>query len=290
MTTAGATHEGPVEFAVSNSVAVITLNRPDRLNAWNPLMEAEYARALRRAANDPDVRVVVVAGAGRAFCEGADKSVLGAMKDSGSAEGAISARRLHLQDFELAVPKPVIAAVHGHCVGIGLAHALLCDIRFTTPTASWSAPFAKLGLVAEQGTAWLIQRIAGYSTAADMLLTARAISGDEAYRRGLADHLIESGTGGDAGRDVVAAAVAYAGEIVENCAPSALATIKSQLQDCARGDFRTAADQAEELTLRNLSSADFFESVQAGQERRRPQFPPLPAKHQAVPSAPESSD
>ena len=254
----------PVEYAVGDGVALVTLNRPERLNAWTPPMEAAYARTLRRAAADTDVRAVVVTGAGRAFCAGADTSVLDAIAGAGSAEGGISSRRKHLVDFEQAVPKPVIAAVHGHCVGIGLAHALLCDVRFTTPTASWSTPFAKLGLVAEQGTAWLLQRVAGYSTAADMLLSGRAVSGEEAYRKGLADHLVDG--------DVVDAAVAYARDIAENCAPAALATIKSQLSDCAQGDFRTAADQADRLTMVNLASADFAESVRAARERRRPRF------------------
>jgi enoyl-CoA hydratase/carnithine racemase len=253
-----------INYTVSDMVAVIVLNRPDRLNAWNPPLETAYVHALRRATTDSGVRAVVVAGAGRAFCAGADKSVLDAIEDRGSADGAIGDRRLQLQDFEPAVPKPVIAAVHGHCVGIGLAHALSCDIRFTTANASWSAPFARLGLVAEQGTAWLIQRIAGYSTAADLLLTGRAIRGDEAYRLGLADHLIDG--------DVLAAAVTYASEIAQLCAPSALAVIKSQLQHDTKVDLCTAADKADELTLGALSGADFAESMRAVRERRRPRF------------------
>lgn len=253
-----------IAYTVTDMVAVVMFNRPDRLNAWNPPLEAAYVRALRRASSDPGVRAVVVTGAGRAFCAGADKSVLEAIEVGGSVDGPIGARRLQLQDFEPAVPKPVVAAVHGHCVGIGLAHALACDVRFTTPDTSWSAPFARLGLVAEPGTAWLIQRIAGYSAAADLLLTGRAIRGDDAYRLGLADHLVDG--------DVLEAAIKYAGDIARNCSPSALAVIKSQLQGDTMVDLGTAVERAGELTQNALVGADFAESVRAVREKRRPRF------------------
>jgi enoyl-CoA hydratase/carnithine racemase len=260
----------PVLYAVSNGIAVITLNRPTRLNAWSPQLEAAYVRCLRRATADSDVRALIITGAGTAFCAGADTKVLhditaGHPIDPPGEPGR--PRRLRMYEFEPAVPKPVIAAVNGACVGIGLSHALMCDLRFTVPEAKWSAPFARLGLAAEQGSAWTLQRLVGYSRAADLLLSGRTITGDEAHRLGLADQLVDG--------DVVSAAVAYATDLAAHCSPTAMAIIKRQLQRASSSSLQDACDDAEAVASDLMAGADFREGIRALHDQRPAKFSPL---------------
>jgi enoyl-CoA hydratase/carnithine racemase len=258
-----------VLYRVERGVAVITLNRPDRLNAWTPQLERRYVHRLREAAAAPDVRALVVTGAGRAFCAGADTGVLADITE-GAADWdqprGLGARRLPVYEFEAAVPKPVIAAVHGPCVGVGFTHALMCDLRFGSPSSRWGATFARLGLVAEEGSAWLLDRIVGPSRAADLLFSGRLVDGEEAQRIGLVDRLTA---------DVLAEAVDYAADIAAHCSPTAMAGMKRQLQRAAAQDFRTAADDADRLTREALIGEDFREGVRALRERRPAAFPPL---------------
>jgi len=260
-----------VLYHVERGVAIVTLNRPVRLNAWTPELERRYVHRLRQATGSPEVRVVVVTGAGRAFCAGADTKVLGDLASGGQRSGqpdVLGPRRLPVYEFEAAVPKPVIAAVHGPCVGIGFSHALMCDLRFGSPSARFGATFARLGLPAEQGTAWLLDQLIGPSRAADLLLSGRMVGADEALRLGLVDRLAE---------DVLAAALDYAADIAANCSPASLATIKRQLQRAAQQDFRTTANEADQLTREALRGDDFGEAVRALRERRPASFPPLNA-------------
>jgi enoyl-CoA hydratase/carnithine racemase len=250
-----------VLYELRDAVAVITLNRPDRLNAWSPDLEVAYGRCLDRAAEEPDVRAVVVTGAGRGFCAGADTDVLRRHADR---EKVQSGERRKVYEFEPAVPKPVIAAVNGACAGIGLTHAMLCDVRFTARDAKWTTAFVRRGVPAEQGAAWLLQRLVGYSRAADLLLSGRVVDGEEAHRIGLADHLAEG--------PVVDAAVAYAADIARWCSPSAMATIKTQLQQSADGTFASAYEAAMQLASQVFGSADFREGVRSYLERREPRF------------------
>jgi enoyl-CoA hydratase/carnithine racemase len=255
-----------VLYRVERGVAIVTLNRPDRLNAWTPELERRYVHRLRLATASPEVRVVLVTGAGRAFCAGADTKVLGDLAGRDRQNGqpdVLGPRRLPVYEFEAAVPKPVIAAVHGPCVGIGFSHALMCDLRFGSPSARFGATFARLGLPAEQGAAWLLDRLIGPSRAADLLLSGRIVGADEALRLGLVDRL--------AG-DVLAAALDYAADIAANCSPASLATIKRQLRRAPQQDFRTAADEADELTREALRGDDFGEAVRALRERRPVSF------------------
>lgn len=266
-----------VLYRVERGVAIVTLNRPDRLNAWTPELERRYVHRLRLATASPQVRVVVVTGAGRAFCAGADTKVLGDLaggdRQNGQPGGGqpggqpdvLGSRRLPVYEFEAAVPKPVIAAVHGPCVGIGFSHALMCDLRFGSPSARFGATFARLGLPAEQGTAWLLDRLIGPSRAADLLLSGRMVGADEALRLGLVDRLAE---------DVLAAALDYAADIAANCSPASLATIKRQLRQAPQQDFRAAADEADQLTREALRGDDFGEAVRALRERRPASFVP----------------
>ncbi len=162
-----------VLYELDDGVAVITLNRPEVLNAWTMEMGREYLRRIDEAAADPGVRAVVVTGAGRGFCAGADMSLL---KDlmAGVQPPRDSVR--HDDGVEPAVPKPVIAAINGPCVGLGLARALYCDVRFITEGTEISSAFARRGLVAEHGLSWLLPRIVGWSRALDLMLSGRTVN------------------------------------------------------------------------------------------------------------------
>ncbi|MEV7231012.1 enoyl-CoA hydratase-related protein [Polymorphospora sp. NPDC051019] len=171
-----------IRYGVEDEIATITFNRPERLNAFADDMASRYLGALRRADDDPAVRVIVITGAGRGFCAGADFTRLETLDLDEVRRRALAEPR----DVAMRVNKPVIAAVNGAVAGIGLAHALMADVRFTVPDAKWTTAFAKIGLVAELGTAWLLTQLVGTGRALDLLLSARAITGTEAYEYGLA--------------------------------------------------------------------------------------------------------
>ena len=190
-----------VLYSTAGGVAVVTLNRPDRLNAWSPDMTAGYLAALDRATADSQARVVVVTGAGRGFCAGADMSLLQGLSEGGPR---IAVAERPPYQMEPAVPKPVIAAINGACAGLGLIRALYCDLRFAVRGAKITTSFARRGLVAEYGIAWLLPRIVGLPNALDLLMSGRTLLAEEAAEIGLVDRLVDD--------DVVGAATEYAGE------------------------------------------------------------------------------
>jgi len=150
-------------------IATFVLNRPAELNAWTYPLEESFFAALDSAAGDPEVRVVVVTGAGRGFCAGASMQLLGGGDRSERPDRAQRRRLCELAEF----PKPVIAAVNGPAAGLGFALAISCDIRFVAADAKLTTSFARLGLVAEHGVAWLLPRLVGGARARDLLLSGR---------------------------------------------------------------------------------------------------------------------
>lgn len=262
---AGNEIEELVRYEVCAGVAVVTFNRPDQLNAWTPRLERAYGRALDAATADRDVRAIVVTGAGRGFCAGADAGVLDGYS-RGDRPAANSLPRPQT-DFERIVPKPVIAAVNGACAGIGLARALFCDMRFAGSEAFFTTSYARRGLVAEHGTAWLLPRLVGPSRAADMLFSARRVTAAEAHRIGLVDELTTGSV-----RD---AAVAYAHELAEHCSPAALAVIKEQLWADTERPLQAAYEDAELRSQRRYDTPDFKEGILSWREKRPARFAPL---------------
>lgn len=244
-------------------VAVLTFNRPDRLNAWNDALENAYVTALDAAEDDPDVRAIVITGAGRGFCAGADMDDLKKAGDSDELEKQPPPRA-----FPLSVRKPMIAAINGPAAGLGLVEALYCDVRFATPAAKLTTAFVRRGLIAEYGISWLLPRIVGLSAALDLLLSGRIVLGEEALRLGLVDRLSEPDT-------VVGDAVAYAQDLAENCSPWSMATIKAQILADLGRDFDAAVAAADELMIASLSGHDVVEGVRSYLERRPPAFPSL---------------
>jgi enoyl-CoA hydratase/carnithine racemase len=252
-----------VLYELDDGVAVITLNRPEVLNAWTMEMGREYLRRIDEAAADPGVRAVVVTGAGRGFCAGADMSLL---KDlmAGVQPPRDSVR--HDDGVEPAVPKPVIAAINGPCVGLGLARALYCDVRFITEGTEISSAFARRGLVAEHGLSWLLPRIVGWSRALDLMLSGRTVNAEEAQRIGLVDHVVA---------DARAAALDYAHEIARLCSPAAMRDVKRQAWGDATKTLRESIDASAQLMLASFTRPDLAEGVISYLEKRAPNFPPL---------------
>lgn len=247
------------------AVAIVTLNRPDKLNAVTWEMIDALAEMLTAADAAPDVRAIVLTGAGRGFCAGADLAWLS--DDLGALPAQVHAMgRRPVLATELRTP--VVAAVNGPAVGIGFTFMLACDVRFAAPSAMFSTAFAALGLVAEHGLAWLLQRAVGLGRAADLLLSARAVDGYEAVRIGLVQQVVED-------RPVLEAAVEYAHLLATRCSPAAMAQIKQQLYTDANRGKDEAVDDSIARLLASLQRPDLTEAMLARAEGRAPEFPPL---------------
>ncbi|WP_167373975.1 enoyl-CoA hydratase-related protein [Mycobacterium paraffinicum] len=236
---------------VRDGVATITLNRPHRRNAFTPPMRERYNAELAAAADDDAVRVIVVTGAGDAFCAGADTAQLDGIAGGTAQPDFNSSTPARL----IGIGKPVIAAVNGPAAGAGAVEAMGCDIRFAGPGTKFRFLFTQLGLVAENGVAWLLSRSVGTHRALDLLLSGRTVDGREAGRIGLAEY-----TDGD----VLEAAQRYATGIAERCAPNAVATVKSQVYASLQ---RTLADDiaaSNELVVAALAGDEFRTALTKG--------------------------
>jgi enoyl-CoA hydratase/carnithine racemase len=271
--------DAPVLVAMEDGLAVITFNRPAQLNALTQEMSELLERTFAEVGANTDVRVVVIAGAGKGFCAGADMGRLqGLVADKGAG---LATRRpedpnpiydsLDAPDYlrsrllvPMAMPQPVIAAINGACAGVGLAIAVACDIRFGSPNALFTAAFPRRGLTAEAGLAWSLPRIVGRAAASDMMLSGRRVSAAEAERMGLLNAVIEG--------DVLAHTLAYAKDIAANCSPRSTRTIKRQLRLAADQDQREAVILAHDEVVASLACEDFQEGVASFVEKRPPQF------------------
>ncbi|UVS78619.1 enoyl-CoA hydratase-related protein [Actinokineospora sp. UTMC 2448] len=259
------TKQGETVLAVRRGpVLVLTLNRPDRLNAWNDELERRYFALLDEAEADPGVRAIVVTGAGRGFCAGADMADLQRI----GADEIDSVERPRPRTFPMTVRKPLIAAINGAAAGLGLVEALYCDIRFATPTAKLTTAFVRRGLIAEYGMAWLLPRLVGISTALDLLMSGRVVTGEEARALGLVDRVVEP----DALLD---AAVDYATELATLCSPESMRIIKEQVRAALDSEFADAVAEADRLMVESFRHPDAAEGVASYLANRPPAFRPL---------------
>jgi enoyl-CoA hydratase/carnithine racemase len=256
-----------VQKKIEDGVAVLTLNRPDRLNAWTPEMGRDYFDALADCGQDEAVRVIVVTGAGRGFCAGADMANLQTIGEDGAqpADGPYDARP---QSFPLTIPKPIIAAVNGACAGIGLVLALMCDIRFAAHGAKLTTAFSRRGLVAEYGIAWMLPRLVGPAHALDLLFSGRVVLGDEAAALGLVNRAVSS-------EQLLHETMAYARDMAVNCSPASMAAMKAQVYADLERSLDQGLEDAGTRMLGSFSAPDFKEGVTSFLERREPQFAPL---------------
>jgi enoyl-CoA hydratase/carnithine racemase len=254
-----------VQRSIEDGVALLTLNRPDRLNAWTGEMERAYFALLEDCAVREDVRVIVVTGAGRGFCAGADMDDLQAIGAAG-LEAADHDRRP--QTFSLTIPKPVIAAINGACAGIGLVQALMCDIRFAARGAKFTTAFARRGLVAEHGISWILPRLVGHARALDILLSGRVFLAEEAEQLGVVNRAVP-------GDQLLETTLEYARDLATNCAPASMAAMKRQVYADYERSLEAALAEANRLMADSLQADDFREGVASFLERRAPEFAPL---------------
>jgi enoyl-CoA hydratase/carnithine racemase len=275
------------QYEVAKRVATITLNRPDKLNAWTAVMEQEVRAAMAEAERDENVRVIVLTGAGRGFCAGADMSLLSTVATkgldaaqraqavqagadlgsrSGSSEGgSVRADFQKKYSYFPAMSKPVIAAINGPAVGLGLVIALYCDLRFASDVARFSTAFARRGLIAEYGMAWMLPRLVGHANALDLLFSARLIDAAEAFRMGLANQVYPQDVFQEKVRE-------YAAELAANVSPRSLRVIKRQVYDAMFQPLGEAFEIAEREMLASLQCEDFKEGVAHFVEKRAPNF------------------
>jgi enoyl-CoA hydratase/carnithine racemase len=258
-----------VQMAIEDGVALLTLNRPDRLNAWTVEMEQTYFGMLEQCAGSAEVRVVVVTGAGRGFCAGADMQDLQAL-GNGSVEASDHATERRPQTYPLTIPKPIIAAINGACAGIGLVQALMCDMRFAAEGAKLTSAFARRGLVAEHGISWMLPRLVGPARAMDLLLSGRVVLAEEAEGMGLVNRVL-------APEKLLEQTLEYAGELATSCSPASMATMKRQVYADLERDLPRALAEADRLMLDSFTAPDFVEGVTSFLERRDPRFASLGA-------------
>jgi enoyl-CoA hydratase/carnithine racemase len=251
-------------YDAAGPVATVTLNRPGKLNAWTRQMESEFTEAIRYAASDDLVRAIVVTGAGRGFCAGADMSILNDAAANGPPKGNLGEhQRRH--SWLLEVPKPIIAAINGPCVGLGFVIALYCDLRLASGQAAFSTVFAKRGLVAEYGMAWMLPRLIGAGNALEILFSARTFDSAEALRLGLVNRVLPQD-------GFLAAAQAYAAELASSVSPRSLRIMKHQVY----GSFNQTLDESVDLATKEMygsfDTEDFREGVAHYLEKRAPAF------------------
>lgn len=264
---------------LSDEVLTITLNRPERLNAWTGTMQAEVEAAIRAGGVDDGVRCIVITGAGRGFCAGADMNGLQSIQASAGADYADSrppsskpAEPSALEQtfpgrfgHMFACPKPIIAAINGPCAGIGLILTLFADMRYAAAEAKFTTAFSQRGLIAEHGIAWQLPRLVGEANALDLLFTARKFDGAEAERLGLVNKAMPG-----------EALMGYVGEVASHLAtqvsPRSVAIMKRQIRESYFQTYAASLAVADVEMEASFATHDFKEGVESFVERRAPAF------------------
>ena len=265
-------------YDVKDPVAVITLNRPDALNALTGRMQREFKHALAEAESDPAVVGVVLTGAGRGFCAGADIGGLQSTADGKkNPEEDLSALKATPGDqkmgenfkisytFMLSLKKPIIAAINGPCAGLGFCYALLCDMRFAEKQAKFTTAFSQRGLIAEHASSWLLPRLIGSGKALDILWSARKFEGEEAKELGLVERVVDTG-------ESLNAAIQYIQELAQHVSPTSLQIMKAQVYRHLNMELGEAMVESNQWMDESLKSEDFKEGVTSFIERRKPNF------------------
>lgn len=264
-------------YDVDDPVATITFNRPDRLNAWTDRMGEEVRHAVARAEQDPAVVGILLTGAGRGYCAGADLKQLSDLGDGtyrGASDPALEANpgdpdagsfASVRYTYLLAVRKPVVAAINGPCAGMAVPISLCADLRFASERAVFTTAFSRRGLIAEWGISWLLPRVVGAAHAADLLYSARKIDAYEAERMGLVNKVVEPDALLDHARGWIR-------EVAEACSPTSVSVMKRQLWRDATAELGPAHDEAVRLMLESFERPDFSEGVKSFLDGRSPHF------------------
>ena len=266
-------------YEAKDRIATVTLNRPEKLNAWTGVMGREVRQAMDEAARDESVRVIILTGAGRGFCAGADMQLLSGIVDAGTvresderpARSASAADASMRADFRgpyayfPTVPKPIIAALNGATAGLGLVIALYCDLRIAADAAVFTTAFSRRGLIAEHGVSWMLPRLVGLQHGLDLLLSARKISAAEALGMGLVSQVRPAASLMDDVR-------AYARDMADLVSPRSIPVMKRQIWEAQFQSLAEATAVAGEEMTRSFTSEDFKEGVAHFVEKRPPRF------------------
>ena len=257
-------------YSIDDFVATITLNRPDKLNAWTSQMDVDVRHAIDAAAADDKVRAIVLTGAGRGFCAGADMSRLSKISSGETARTVVSQDGRGAGNFEqkfsylLAVPKPVFAAINGPIAGIALCLSLFCDFRYMADGAKLTTAFARRGLIAEHGISWMLPRLIGPMNALDLLYSARTIETEEADRLGLVRRL--------PAEKFLPRVQSIARELVTASSPRSIGVMKRQVFESYFQSLSEAWAVADAAMIEAFRSEDFKEGVAHFIEKRRAVF------------------
>jgi enoyl-CoA hydratase/carnithine racemase len=266
-----------VGYDVSERIATITLNRPHRLNAWTGRMHVEYRWCVDQAERDDGVRAIVVTGAGRGFCAGADSAALEGHVERGGYDAGTAGSELanpgygvrpeldHDFAFHFGLTKPVIAAINGPAAGVGLVLACYCDLRFAAAGVKLTTAHGKLNLPAEYGLSWLLPRIVGLGRANDLLFTSRVVLAEEAERIGLVNRVVPAD-------ELLTETVGFARALVGSVSRGSLAATKRQVYDDLHGDVGSSVVESVRLLDEMTGQPDFAEGVAALTEKRPPRF------------------
>lgn len=263
-------------------VLTISLNRPEALNAWTRVMEREVHEAMTEATADDSVRAIVLTGAGRGFCAGADMNLLGGLQDeaekaksrlqtvmpkNNSVAGGLQLSRDYGQRYSYfpTVPKPILGAINGPCAGLGMVMALYCDVRFCSDSAVFTTAFSKRGLIAEHGISWMLPALVGHAAALDLLMSARKVRADEALQLGLVNRVVPTEGFLDECR-------AYAEELATAVSPRSMRVMKAQVYTALHQNLESAILTANSEMPGSFESDDFREGVAHFIEKRPANF------------------
>lgn len=255
--------------STDDGVTTITLNRPERMNAWNPTMASELSVALETADADDAVRVVVLTGQGRAFCAGAD---LGEGEDTFRK---VDDSNPHVAGTPETMPwdisKPVVTAINGHAIGVGMTFPMTTDLRFVADTAKMQFAFVRRGIMPELGSLRLLERIVGRQVASDLLMSGRMFTGAEAKEMGLVARALPTD-------EVLPAALEWAHDVAANTAPVSVAATKRLMWEDARAEAEAMFDRETRLLPWLGGQPDAAEGVMSFLEKRRPAWSMRPSQ------------
>lgn len=263
-------------LTVDDGVGLITLNRPERMNAWTGRMHTEYRFCLRELDADSTVGVIVVTGAGRAFCAGGDAEALAGHVSKGGYDPGTPAElampgygvdeRFDASfAYQFGLSKPILAAMNGPAAGVGLALACFADLRFAAAGAKFTTAHGRLNLPAEYGLSWLLPRMLGLTRANELLLSSRTFTAEEALSMGLVNEV-------HAASDVLPRTLAYARRLIETVSPNALRQTRWQIYRDLQQDAATAVRASEALLNEMMKEPDYAEGVGAFLEKRAPRW------------------
>jgi enoyl-CoA hydratase/carnithine racemase len=265
-------------YEVAEPMATITLNRPKQLNAWTDRMGAEVKHALAQAEADRRVVAIVLTGAGRGFCAGADLFMLKGISEGKGAEEvpaeltaaapgdpSMGESFRGTYTYLLSIRKPIIAAINGPVAGMAIPIVACCDLRFAGPDASFTTSFSRRGLVAEWGSSWVLPRLIGPAHTLDLLFSARRIDAAEAERIGLVNRVVP-------GNELLPFVHQYVEDLAANCSPTSIMIMKRQVYQHLTESLGHAEKEAIQLMVASFRRPDFREGVTAFLEKRPPRF------------------